>query len=108
MLALLLSQLAVSAHFCALPSSIEPVAQVATHAPCSEMAVPANLCTQHCQFGSSVVDHGKPFPTLDLTLGSALLVVHPFARLPLAQRPARELPLPPEPPPAIRFSALRI
>jgi len=108
MLALLLSQVAVSAHFCAMSSPAEPLAQVAVDGPCPEMAIAANLCAQHCQFGHSVVDQGKPLPTLDLTLGSGLLVVSPFARVALAQRPAREPPLPPEAPPAIRFSALRI
>ena len=107
-LALLLSQLVVAAHFCAVLSPAGPLVQVASLSPCQEMAVPANLCAQHCQFGNSVVDHGKPFPTLDLTLGPGLLVVRPFARLPLVERPARETTLPPEPPPAIRFSAARI
>ena len=108
MVALLISQLAVAAHFCAMTPWGGPAMQIHADSPCGDMPGPANLCEQHCQFGAATVDQGKPFPTLDSTLGRAVLSVRAFAFLPLAGRPGPQLPPPPEPPASIRFSVLRI
>ena len=107
MFALLMSQLALSAHACgtmASPASIVADSQV----PCPESMVTSNLCDQHCQLGSAAFDHGKPLPALDVTLATALRIDQPYLVPVLSRRSPREMPPPPEPPPAIRFSILRI
>lgn len=105
-LALLMSQLAVSAHVCEMVGMAVTVTQPAPDG-CPDLNT-ANLCDQHCQFGHSAVDQGKPVPSLDLTSGPALHIQQPYPSPILAKHSPRETPLPPEPPPAIRFSVLRI
>jgi hypothetical protein len=104
--ALLISQLAVSAHVCEMMGISETAARTAS-GDCPQLDT-ANLCNQHCQFGQSAVDPGKPLPTADLTSGPALYIHQPYPASVLATQLPRELPLPPEPPPAIRFSVLQI
>jgi hypothetical protein len=106
--ALLISQLAVSAHICAIMDSAASTIQLEMASPCPDEGNSQNVCEQHCQFGHAAVDHAKPLPALDLTLGPALHIDHPYVFLSLERRSLRELPPPPEPPPAIRFSVLRI
>jgi hypothetical protein len=108
-LALLMSQLAVSAHVCEMAGMADVAVRLTQPSPggCPELNTP-NLCDQHCQFGQSAVDQGKPVPSLDLTSGPALHIQQPYPSPILAKRSPREMPLPPEPPPAIRFSVLRI
>ena len=105
-LALLMSQLAVSAHVCEMAGMAVTVTEPAPNG-CPDLNTP-NLCDQHCQFGQSAVDQGKPLPSLDVTSGPALHIQQPYPFPILAKRSPRETPLPPEPPPAIRFSVLRI
>ena len=105
--ALLISQLAVSAHICAIMSSGTSAVSVEMSSPCTDEHNSQNVCEQHCQFGHLAVDHAKPLPAPDLTLGSALRIDQPYVFPSLERRSLRELP-PPEPPPAIRFSVLRI
>jgi hypothetical protein len=105
-LALLMSQLAVSAHACdmlRMPMS----ASQAESSDCPELNT-ANLCDHHCRFGDSAVDPVKPVPALDLTSGPSLYIHQPYPASSLAGLSSRETPPPPEPPPAIRFSVLRI
>lgn len=105
---LLMSQLAVSAHVCELMDSGGVAMQAELSTPCPEPMGPSNVCEQHCQFGQSSVDQGKPLASVDVTLGPSLRIDQPYASLPLVRRSRRDLPPPPEPPPAIRFSVLRI
>lgn len=105
--ALLMSQLALSAHACEMMAS--PTSVVAdSQSPCPGSMDTANLCDQHCQFGNSAVDHGKPLPAFDVTLAPALHIDQPHVFPALPRRSLREMPPSPEPPPAIRFSVLRI
>ena len=105
--ALLMSQLALSAHACGtMASSTSVVAE--SQGPCPGSMDTSNLCDQHCQFGDSVMEHGKPLPALDVTLMTALRIDQPYLVPVLSRRSLREMPPPPEPPPAIRFSVLRI
>jgi hypothetical protein len=105
-LALLASQLALSAHVCETMSAVAAVASMES-VDCPPLDT-VNLCEQHCQFGHSAVDPGKPVPAQDLTSGPTLYIHQPYPVPLLAARSLRELPPPPEPPPAIRFSVLRI
>ena len=107
-LALLFSQWAVAAHACAVASGVASVkASSAGHAPCCPQPAAPNTCEQHCAYGDATVDHAKPLPALDVTLGPALAV--PIAE-PARLRPRLDRPpaVAPDPPPAIRFSVLRI
>jgi hypothetical protein len=114
--ALLTSQLAVSAYVCALmgpaPLAVEVDKPLPgdVMAPCAEMLDSANLCQQHCGYGHSAVDQGKPLPLPAANVGTsvALRVGEPCVLDSLLRRSLREPPLPPQPPPAIRFSVLRI
>lgn len=108
MACLLLSQMAVAAYFCAETSPTAAIAAAQMPSDCEQQADPANLCQQHCQFGYSAVDAAKPVPTLDVTAASPLLLMQVPA-VPSSQAPRlHRRVLPPEPPPAIRFSVLRI
>lgn len=106
--ALLMSQLAVSAHVCGLMDFGAVAMQAELSAPCPEPMAPSNVCEQHCQFGQSSVDQGKPLASVDVTSGPSLRIDQPYASLPLLRRSRPDSPPPPEPPPAIRFSVLRI
>lgn len=105
---LVMSQLAVSAHVCGIMSAGSTAIQAEMSSPCPDSPDLSNLCDQHCLFGNSTVDSGKPLPSLDVTLGPALRIDPPLVSLPFVRRSRRESPPPPEPPPAIRFSVLRI
>lgn len=109
--ALLISQLAVAAHACGHINAVaqaELVAQAESSGPCPEPMFPSILCQQHCQFGQSNVDQGKPFASVDVTSAPASPIDQPYASLLLVPRSGHDSPPPPEPPPAIRFSVLRI
>jgi hypothetical protein len=109
LLALLTSQLALSAHICEMLSSSSAAVHSQSSTPCPDMPATSNLCDQHCQFGASAVDQAKPVPALDVTaLSPGLHVNEPFVLFPGPRFSYRDSPLPPEPPPAIRFSVLRI
>lgn len=105
--ALLFSQWAVAMHACG--SMTSPSAHAASDArdPCCPDPAPLNTCVEHCGFGHATVDAAKPVPTLDVTLGPALAVtfVEPACFHARADRPPV---VAPDPPPAIRFSVLRI
>lgn len=106
--AMLAAQLALSAHACGMMQMSFAQAHAAMPADCDQPMPSPNLCVQHCAYGESAVDAAKPLPAIDVTAGPALQVHEPVAaklHRPLAQR---QPPLPPEPPPAIRFSVLRI
>jgi hypothetical protein len=107
--ALLTSQLALSAHACEMLSSGGAAIHSQSPSPCPDMPVTSNLCEQHCQFGASAVDQGKPLPALDVTVVSpGLHVDRLFVLARTLRLSLRDSPLPPEPPPALRFSVLRI
>lgn len=106
MLVLLMSQLAVAAHVCSMAGS--HVQMSAMDADDCSGPAGANMCDQHCQFGHAAVDPAKPVPALDVTTGPSLNIQHTFPVPGLALRSPRETPPPPQPPPAIRFSVLRI
>jgi hypothetical protein len=114
--ALLTSQLAVAAYVCEIMGSPSMAVQVDTlppgeeSDPCPEMLDSANLCQQHCAYGHSAVDQGKPLPlpAPDVGMSVALRIGEPCVLDSLLRRSLREPPLPPQPPPAIRFSVLRI
>lgn len=105
-IALLFSQLVVSAHACDQLVGVAAMSAMEANG-CPEMNI-VNLCDQHCQFGHSAVDQGKPVASPDITSGPAIHVQQPYPSPFLAGQAPREAPLPPEPPPAIRFSVLRI
>lgn len=107
--ALLGSQLAVSAHFCnvmAGSASHAAMDMAGDGAGCPEVDT-HNLCEQHCSFGNSAVD-SKQAPALDTAPATPFAYVNrpPVAASPVVRN--RYPVLPPEPPPAIRFSVLRI
>jgi hypothetical protein len=108
MLALLMSQLAVATHVCAIMGA-SPAAAEAKMAPdCADPVKNLNACERHCSFGSSAVDLAKPVPAPDLMSGPVLRVGRPFVPSSAAARWLRATPLPPQPPPAILFSVLLI
>jgi hypothetical protein len=112
--ALLASQFAVSAYVCEMMASPGMAVQVDRSLaaegpdPCPGMLDSANLCEQHCGYGHSAVDQGKPFPMLDVGMAAALRIDRPYVSDSLLRRSQRAPVVPPEPPPAIRFSVLRI
>lgn len=105
---MLMSQLAVSAHACGIMGAGSAAIQVGMSSPCPDLLDSSNLCDQHCQFGASSVDSGKPLQAVDVALGPVLRIVQPFISLPLVRRSRSGSPPPPEPPLAIRFPVLRI
>lgn len=106
-MALLFSQWAVAMHACGAMTSASPHATSDARDPCCPEPAAPNTCEQHCAFGHAAVDHGKPAATPDVTLGLALPV--PLPRPASFQvHPGRRLLVAPDPPPAIRFSVLRI
>jgi hypothetical protein len=112
--ALLTSQLAVSAYVCGVMGTASMAVEVDvppsgdTSDPCPGTPDTASLCEQHCSYGHSAVDQGKPLPTLDVGMSTALRIDGPYALRSLQRSSRRLPPLPPEPPAAIRFSVLRI
>lgn len=103
--ALLMSQLAISAHVCGVLESASKQAEMS--ASCPELMDSSIVCQQHCQFGESNVDQGKPFAPMDVTSVPFLRIDQPYVSVPLVRRPGLDSP-PPDPPPATRFSVLRI
>jgi hypothetical protein len=113
-LALVFSQLAVSAHAC----EFAPRPQVAETAPghecCNEddsgaNSAGSNVCVEHCQFGQASFDGGQPAPGLADVTGPALRVDAGESTATDDRRPAWLLvPLAAPPPAAILFGVLRI
>jgi hypothetical protein len=106
LVALLFSQWATASHACAMFAV--PAAHAAHPAApgCPDSGTP-NTCEQHCGAGHAATDSAKspsvPHIT-DFTRLRAGLIAAPLVRIAFEAR--RDIP--PEPPPAIRFSVLRI
>ena len=108
-LALLVSQLALSVHACGVAMQMSLAqAHAAMPADCDEPMPSPNVCVQHCAYGESAVDAAKPLPAVDVTAGPALQVRAPLVIEVHRSLAQRQPPPPPQPPPAIRFSVLRI
>jgi hypothetical protein len=102
---LLFSQWAAASQFCLLAAGTSDPAAAEAKAPCPDMP-DTSTCVRHCASGLPAIDvaHAPSVPAF---------VAAPALRLQLADVPtarARDTraPLPPQPPPTIRFSVLRI
>ena len=103
---LLAVQFAVSAYAC-VSMAQQMSASDATGSACEDLQY-ANLCQQHCQFGKVSFETAKPAPTDDVIQSSVLRIAAPQLLAHSMRILLRRAPLPPERPPAIRFSVLRI
>lgn len=74
--ALAFAQLAVSAFACQLASP-EPAPMAMGHHPegCTGPVENANVCNQHCQYGSAATDAARPLPALDAAVGPVVAVI---------------------------------
>ena len=106
--ALLFSQLALASHACARLGAAAASLEVAMPDGCTEQPEAPSLCREHCRFGESAFDLAKPLPSIDVTAGPALFIRDVPSVATLSPRDALDLQPPPDPPPAIRFSVLRI
>lgn len=114
-LALVFSQLAVSAHACVLAGQPLLAAAASAHDCCAEDGSadgnPAgdNVCVEHCHYGEASFDGGQSVPAMVGQVGSILRVDSPARAFAASIRPAWLLTTPATPPPvAILFGVLRI
>ena len=103
--ALLASQLAVSAYACPMAAASHAQAQ----ADCDEAAVNVNLCERHCDYGSASLEAAKPPQAPPVALVASLRVALSDACVSaIVARSSRVAPGPAPPPPLGRFTVLRI
>jgi hypothetical protein len=102
---LLFSQLALSAHFCAMAMPSPAMAQ----GECDEVMPDANLCRTHCDYGSASFDAAKPVHASPVAIPASLKVSLPdISVCPIAAPSPHVPPGPAPPPPLARFTVLRI
>ena len=104
--ALLFSQWAMASYVCAM---LVPPAMEAAHSGspgCPDMGTP-NTCEQHCTGLNAATDSGKSPSLPHVTDFIPLRIELVAARLPRVAFEARR-DIPPEPPPTVRYSVLRI
>lgn len=103
---LLFAELAVSAYACPMEAQTRAVAG---QADCDEMAVNANLCDRHCEYGSASCEIAKPAPVFAVASHVFLRVAVPDVSAAIVPAPSPHVAPGPAPPaPLDRFTVLRI
>jgi len=104
---LLFAQLAVAAYSC--PMSAAPPAAATMAMPCDlEPVDNANLCDNHCKYGSASFDSVKSPPAFEQAVDTGLRIPALTALAPRMESSRSRAIAPAASPPFVRFTVLRI